>query len=64
MVEEGKDQNNLRQSWRLGIEFKKQDCWMGVFWQTQHRDLHIYICILPCLPIHIIRFNHDQKEYK
>gem|GEM_PF-6998890 len=36
----------------IKIEWKQQDMWIGVFWKdTFIRD--IWICLLPCLPIHI-----------
>ena len=49
---------------RLSIEFTLQDMWLGVFWcwKTAYqgtagikvRELHVYVCILPCVPIHVI----------
>lgn len=48
-------------SWRVALEWKLEDCWVGVFWkrgviQGDHVDgktLDIWICLLPCLPIHL-----------
>ncbi len=37
--------------WRLRLEFKPQDCWIGVFWK---RD-NVWICLVPMLPIHVFR---------
>lgn len=59
---------------RIRVEFKIQDCWLGVFWKQSDqtwiqdedqqdnaiwkarkaRRLDIWICILPCLPVHIL----------
>lgn len=50
----------------LHIEFKLADLWIGAFWRTQEvnygsivgnvmEDLHVWICVVPCFPIHIIR---------
>lgn len=36
---------------RLSIKFKKEDCWVGVYWNS----LNIWICIIPFFPIHILR---------
>jgi len=51
----------------LTLEFKLQDFWMGVFWDRRQADftsiargaqcieeLHIWICLIPCFPIHLI----------
>ena len=52
----------------IKIEFKLEDFWIGVFWKREPRwdelrflgkDLHIWICIIPCLPIHIIKYASD-----
>lgn len=34
------------------IEFKPQDLWIGAFWQRRATIQHLWICIIPCLPIH------------
>ena len=45
---------------RVRLEFKYQDCWLGVFWRCRdnrlmskikHRD--IWVCLIPMFPIHI-----------
>jgi len=41
--------------WHSKIEFKKEDCWVGIFW----RQDHLWICLLPMLPLHIWR---DRME--
>lgn len=40
---------------KITIEFEKHDLWIGLYWRydEQYRLGHIYICLLPCLPIHI-----------
>ncbi len=37
------------------FEFKKEDFWIGAFWKKEVGDLntHLWICLLPCLPLHI-----------
>lgn len=35
----------------LSIQFKKEDAWIGVYWDKEN----IWICIIPCFPIWIIR---------
>lgn len=52
---------------RMALEFKKEDCWIGVFWKRQklnrlclktrrygeRLETHVWVCLLPCLPIHL-----------
>lgn len=66
---------------RIKVEFKPQDCWIGVFWRRKlwmldkdnsitllrttppsplvpHYD--VWICLLPCLPIHLSWNNRGK----
>jgi len=49
--------------WRVRLEFKPQDLWIGVFWKKgaergfDEDHINIWICILPMLPIHIKRYR-------
>lgn len=48
-------------AWLLDL----RDLWVGVYWDVEelqmecgpmdlvHKMLHIYVCLIPCLPIHI-----------
>jgi hypothetical protein len=47
--------------WRIGVEFKKQDLWIGAYWDRAVRfptggyafvSLDVWVCLIPCLPIH------------
>ena len=46
------------------IEFKRQHCWVGVYWkrwqtgldhieQTGNRYTDVWVCLVPMFPIHI-----------
>lgn len=51
-----------KELWFLQIEFKRQDCWIGVFWETTFfnafdspdvwKYFDIWVCIIPMFPIH------------
>ena len=43
----------LRQH-QIALEYKLADMWVGMFWQRKEEALHIWLCIVPCLPIHLI----------
>ena len=41
---------------RLGfvrLEFKLPDMWVGWFWRNSSYQCDLWICLLPCLPLHI-----------
>lgn len=47
---------------RVTLEFKLEDCWIGVFWRRRRTweecmgggSMDIWLCLLPCFPIHIV----------
>jgi hypothetical protein len=57
-----------RIAWRLwvGWQCKAADLWVGAFWDRKRvryylagtgtvvSEFHVWICLLPCLPIHIV----------
>jgi hypothetical protein len=57
-----------RMGWpfRVTLEFKLADLWVGAFYDRRKayysllggrmvsEELHVWICLLPCLPIHVI----------
>jgi hypothetical protein len=38
---------------RARLEFKLADCWIGAFWKRDQSTLHIWICVVPCFPLHV-----------
>jgi hypothetical protein len=34
----------------LGCKFKKQDLWIGAYWDNHY----LYICLIPCFPLKFI----------
>lgn len=38
---------------RIGIEWKPQDLWVGAYWRRSGSCVDLWICLLPCIPIHI-----------
>lgn len=53
--------------WQVQLEWKLQDFWIGAFWKNMSvysskrkkniNRLDVWVCLLPCLPIHIIKFE-------
>jgi hypothetical protein len=54
--------------WRVAIEFKPEDLWVGVFWrhhptdERYHYPWNIWICALPMLPINITLWCKECGE--
>ena len=58
-----------KRHWRLRIDFKIKDFWIGIFWRRRKEEclfhvlrdgcpavtyaFDLWICLFPCLPIHI-----------
>jgi hypothetical protein len=38
---------------RARLEFKAQDMWIGAYWDRGPTHYHLWVCLLPMLPIHI-----------
>lgn len=45
----------MKKKFEIELKFEPRDFWIGVYWdwQAKERKFHIYICLLPLLPIHI-----------
>ena len=42
-------------SYRIRVEVKVQDAWIGFFWDRKADGWHAWLCLLPCLPLHFWR---------
>ena len=59
---------------KIQFQFELKDWWIGLYWQhTKNNMLHIYICFIPLLPLHITILKdplsdedskHHWPEYK
>jgi len=36
----------------LAWEFKLPDCWLGVYWHRLPGRMDVWLCVIPCLPVH------------
>lgn len=57
-----------RVRWSVSLEFEPRDAWIGVFWRWDNESSFGYkvasrfdawICLVPCLPIHVCRIETD-----
>ncbi len=42
---------------KVSLEWKLQDLWIGAYWDNRTYIFHLWICIIPCVPIHIELFK-------
>ncbi len=42
----------MSRDWNLQVEWKPQDCWIGLFWRRDGNCLDVWLCLLPMLPLH------------
>lgn len=51
----------------IQLKFNPHDIWIGVYWtlsksiESPYRDLKIYLCLVPCLPIRF-RFEWGWRD--
>lgn len=49
-------------TWQCRFEFKLQDMWIGAFWKRIGNCVDVWICFLPCVPLHICCHWHDPDQ--
>jgi len=50
------------EGWSCRVEYKLRDMSIGVYWVTEGHCLDAWICVLPCLPIHLSAWWHDPAQ--
>lgn len=45
---------------KVSINVEWRDCWIGVFWRWTD-FLHVYVCLVPCLPLHIVAWPYRRQ---
>lgn len=54
-----------KRPWWVELHFEKRDCWIGLYFDWKAAcygtaagvvtsELHLYLCLLPCLPLHVV----------
>lgn len=38
---------------KVQFQFEPRDLWVGVFWRRTTIALHLYVCVLPLVPLHV-----------
>lgn len=53
----------MRQRWHIEIKWEPRDLWVGVYWTRATLSFHVYVCLLPCVPIHLWRMTSPNPEF-
>lgn len=48
--------------WRAHFELKWRDIWVGLYWKQIGNCIDVWICFIPCIPLHISWWWHDTAE--
>jgi len=46
------------------IYWEPRDLWVGLYWKRKANLLQVWICLLPCLPLHLVwvRLPSQMRE--
>lgn len=55
-------QRLVLEAWYCRLEFKLSDLWIGAFWKTSGHCLDLWVCLLPCVPLHFCWMWHDPEQ--
>jgi hypothetical protein len=43
------------QGWQWRVLFERRDLWVGVFWDRKPDGLHVFVCPVPTVAVHVHR---------
>lgn len=43
----------MKSNLKIKLEWKVQDLWLGAYWKRNRLCTEIWVCLIPCVPIHI-----------
>jgi hypothetical protein len=52
----------VERAFRWGFEWKPQDLWVGAFWKRIGNCLDLWVCVIPCVPLHLCWHWHDPEQ--
>lgn len=38
----------------IEVLFEPRDAWVGLYWDKRRDGLHLYVCAVPFLPLHVV----------
>lgn len=52
-----------KRRWHLRLQWEPRDCWIGLYWTRATYSTHVYICLLPCFPLHVWWMTAPEPPY-
>lgn len=49
-----------RPTLKVQFQWELRDLWVGLFWRKTQIALHLYVCIVPCVPLHVTILRKQQ----
>ncbi|KKL67821.1 hypothetical protein LCGC14_2131120 [marine sediment metagenome] len=46
---------------KVQIQWEPRDWWVGTFWRKTEIAVHLYVCIVPCLPLHVTILKRQYR---
>lgn len=44
------------------FEWKVEDCWIGAFWRVEGTCTDLWICLVPCIPLHVSWWPTKERD--
>ncbi len=48
--------------WRWEFEFNPRFLWVGLTWKRIGNCVDLWLCVLPCVPLHVSWWWHDPEQ--
>lgn len=48
--------------WNAQFELKWQDAWIGAFWKRTGACIDLWVCLIPCVPLHLSWWSNKDPE--
>ncbi len=42
-----------REKLKVQLQWEPRDLWVGLFWRRTDIALHLYVCLVPLVPLHV-----------
>ncbi len=52
----------FQRDWHAEFEWKLADLWIGAFWKRTGNCIDLWVCFIPCVPLHVSWWWSDPKQ--
>lgn len=50
------------EGWHCEFEWSPRDLWIGAYWKRIGNAWDLWVCLVPCVPLHISWWYHDPDQ--